>query len=564
MADFNGEVLPTEGLDLLPDVQAVTPDWRIVLTSPGTLEVPGTDFKATYAQYLLLTPGAAFTDRKPESSDWAAQGSTRFRRNSDDTVSLYQRVGSEWLFRFRFGLIGTGEAVGELPTPGKVKILAYDDSANVLTFAAPDGYQASDVDYIITPEGEGEGIINTPKAATANQVYVGDVAVPVGGIELYVRAIPGVRARGLSAVSTRAFTAGAPNQAPAVTLVPSATTLAAGAMLTLTAAAVDPDGSIPKVEFRDGAGIIGEDTTSPFTLNTSTLTVGVHELRARAYDNSGAYSDSLMVEVTITPAVVAEPTLASITPSSGPVGTAVVLGGSNLAGATAVTFNGTAASIGSATNTQVQTTVPAGASSGNVVVTTPGGTAQIAFTVSAPATVPAQVTGLTATPGNGQVSLSWSAPANGGAALTGYKVYRNTSEVGQPTGTSYTDTGRANGTQYSYTVAAVNSVGTGPQSASATATPQAPTYNKTLNSANPQADGAYFVPAGTQQLRFDELSGTGGAGVTRNVAFVDSSDGSTSNVSIENDYDGRPFAFDRADGSTYYGTLPTADATIPA
>jgi fibronectin type 3 domain-containing protein len=91
--------------------------------------------------------------------------------------------------------------------------------------------------------------------------------------------------------------------------------------------------------------------------------------------------------------------------------------------------------------------------------------------------------GLTASAGNGSVSLSWSAPtSNGGSAITGYNVYRGTSPGGEATtpvttgvtGTSFTDTGLANGTTYYYKVAAVNSAGTSPPSNEASATPQVP------------------------------------------------------------------------------------------
>ncbi|HSZ31133.1 MAG TPA: fibronectin type III domain-containing protein, partial [Pseudonocardiaceae bacterium] len=97
-------------------------------------------------------------------------------------------------------------------------------------------------------------------------------------------------------------------------------------------------------------------------------------------------------------------------------------------------------------------------------------------------TVPGAPTGLTATGGNGSVSLSWTAPAsNGGSAITGYDVYRSTTKGGEGTTpyatgittTSYTDSAVTNGTTYYYTVAAVNSAGTSPQSGEASATPQA-------------------------------------------------------------------------------------------
>jgi hypothetical protein len=70
------------------------------------------------------------------------------------------------------------------------------------------------------------------------------------------------------------------------------------------------------------------------------------------------------------------PTLTSLAPTSGPVGTSVTLTGTDLAGTTGVSFGSTAATTFSVVNsTTITATVPAGASTGAVSATTPGGTA---------------------------------------------------------------------------------------------------------------------------------------------------------------------------------------------
>jgi len=61
-------------------------------------------------------------------------------------------------------------------------------------------------------------------------------------------------------------------------------------------------------------------------------------------------------------------------PTSGKVGSAVKILGSNLTGATEVTFNGTAATFAVVSNTEISTTVPTGATTGKVQVVTPSGT----------------------------------------------------------------------------------------------------------------------------------------------------------------------------------------------
>jgi uncharacterized repeat protein (TIGR03803 family) len=61
-------------------------------------------------------------------------------------------------------------------------------------------------------------------------------------------------------------------------------------------------------------------------------------------------------------------------PTAGKVGTAVIILGTDLAGATSVTFNGTEAVYTVVSPTEITTTVPTGATSGKVEVVTPSGT----------------------------------------------------------------------------------------------------------------------------------------------------------------------------------------------
>jgi uncharacterized repeat protein (TIGR03803 family) len=61
-------------------------------------------------------------------------------------------------------------------------------------------------------------------------------------------------------------------------------------------------------------------------------------------------------------------------PTSGKVGAAVKILGTNLTGATSVTFNGTAASFTEVSSSEITTTVPSGATTGKVKVVTPGDT----------------------------------------------------------------------------------------------------------------------------------------------------------------------------------------------
>ena len=80
------------------------------------------------------------------------------------------------------------------------------------------------------------------------------------------------------------------------------------------------------------------------------------------------------------------PCISGVKPGSGAVGDAVTITGVNLKPATAVKFHGTAATVGTNTATRITTTVPVGATSGTITVTTSGGvaTSRTAFTVVPP------------------------------------------------------------------------------------------------------------------------------------------------------------------------------------
>ena len=104
---------------------------------------------------------------------------------------------------------------------------------------------------------------------------------------------------------------------------------------------------------------------------------------------------------------------------------------------------------------------------------TPWLAAAIVFKAAGPSlTAPGAPTGVTATAGNASASVSWSAPSNGGSTITSYTVTPYVGSVAQPTTmvtgtppvTTATVSGLTNGTSYTFTVTAANSLGTGPAS----------------------------------------------------------------------------------------------------
>ena len=103
-----------------------------------------------------------------------------------------------------------------------------------------------------------------------------------------------------------------------------------------------------------------------------------------------------------------------------------------------------------------------------------------------PIGAPAAPTTISATETGGNVGVAWTAAASTPAGpVTGYYVYRNGSQVGTTSGTSFTDSSVAPGT-YTYSVAAYNAVATGAATSAAQitvvaapATPAAPSATPT-------------------------------------------------------------------------------------
>jgi titin len=117
----------------------------------------------------------------------------------------------------------------------------------------------------------------------------------------------------------------------------------------------------------------------------------------------------------------------------------------------------------------------------NAIGTGPDSTASAAFTPSA--TAPGAPTNVTGTAGNASVALSWTAPSStGGSSITSYRITPSiggTAQAPITTGnanTSFTVTGLTNGTAYTFTVAATNAIGTGPNSSPTSAITPAAGY----------------------------------------------------------------------------------------
>jgi hypothetical protein len=105
---------------------------------------------------------------------------------------------------------------------------------------------------------------------------------------------------------SKSLTVYATNQPPTVVLTAPAngTTYTAPAAINLTATAADSDGTVSKVEFYNGATLLGTSTTAPYSYSWTSVVAGTYTLSAKSYDNLNAVATSTAATVTVKAAVV--------------------------------------------------------------------------------------------------------------------------------------------------------------------------------------------------------------------------------------------------------------------
>jgi beta-glucanase (GH16 family) len=148
--------------------------------------------------------------------------------------------------------------------------------------------------YMMTKNDKGDFTFSKPIAnGTPLSIYF-TYQVGAGGLERN------------SAATPHSYTVGttcgaAANKAPVVTLTAPAanSSFTAPADIVISANATDEDGTIAKVEFFEGANLIGTDQSSPFTFNWNGVAAGSYSITAKATDNTGASTTSAPVSITV-------------------------------------------------------------------------------------------------------------------------------------------------------------------------------------------------------------------------------------------------------------------------
>jgi hypothetical protein len=199
------------------------------------------------------------------------------------------------------GAITTSAAVAVTVTSANnAPTVSITSPANGATFTAPAGISlaanAADSDGTISKVEfyNGASLLNTDTAAPYAYTWS---SVAQGTYTLTAKAYDNVGA----VTTSSAVSVTVNNAVPAVALTAPANgaTYNAPATVALSATASDPNGTIARVEFYNGAALLGTSTSAPYAYTWSSVPVGTYSLTAKAFDNAGATSTSNIATITV-------------------------------------------------------------------------------------------------------------------------------------------------------------------------------------------------------------------------------------------------------------------------
>ena len=269
------------------------------------------------------------------------------------------------------GTVPTGATTGTITVKNAVGTVVSTGTFTV-TVPAP-----TITSFTATTGGRGLGITITGTNFTgATSVSVGGVAttafrmvsatsiivgVPAGAVTGKVT----VTTPGGTATSTANFTVTATATVPTVTKL-SVSTGGRGLGVTLTG-----------TNFAGATTVAFNGVSAPFTvLSNTSILVAVPVTTTGTVSVTTAGGTGTSTAIFTYSATASAPTVTSFTPANGSVGGTITITGTNLAGVTAITVGGVSVTSWRVVSaTSIQFIVPAGALSGVVSVTTPGGTA---------------------------------------------------------------------------------------------------------------------------------------------------------------------------------------------
>ena len=290
--------ITVSGPNVPPTVALTAPTNGATFTAPATISLSANaadkDGSITLVEFLQNGLVIGSTNVYPYGMTWSNIGAGSYTLTARATDNRAGTMTSA----------PVNITVGNLNSPPNVSLTSPNSGAS---FVAPANVSlvatASDSDGTIARVEFYEG---TTLLGSANaQPYSFNWAnVGPGNYTLTAKAIDD---KGASTTSLSIGIVVTSNAAPSIALTsPSqGATYSAPAAITLIANASDSDGSIARVDFYQGATLLGSASSAPYTYSWTNVSAGSYALTARAIDNQGAATPSSVVNVTVSGAAFA-------------------------------------------------------------------------------------------------------------------------------------------------------------------------------------------------------------------------------------------------------------------
>jgi hypothetical protein len=408
----------------LPSVTLTAPVAGAKLTAPATIgltaaasEVGGTIVKVDfYANGMLVATKVA----APYNATWSnvAAGNYSLIAKATDSVGATQSSATVALT-----VVNNAPPAAALTAPVGGQSFFAGQPVTLAANASDSDGTVSKLEFLV--DGLAIGALTMPPFT---QTWT---PVAIGSHIVQARATDNI---GTMTTSPSAMIVVAQNAAPvaAITAPASNQAFALGQIITITATASDPDGTVAKLEFLADGAVIGSVATPPFTKVWSGAAAGPHVLAVRATDNVGAITVSTAVAMTVNSGTL--PVVALTSPGAGDT---FAVGGMIVLAATASSAGGAIVKVdfysGGTTLLGSVTTAPyvlswTGAAPGTYSITARATDARGAVATSTGVNVRAITPTLTITsPGIGTslpadfmtVTGTYQAPSNSGITVNG-------------------------------------------------------------------------------------------------------------------------------------------------
>jgi RHS repeat-associated protein len=292
-------LIVTVAANQLPSVSISAPAIGAKFIGPATIALASTaaDSDGTIAKvaYYKGTTLIGSSTTAPYAVNWtnAAAGSYSLTAKATDNK----------------GGVTTSAAVTVVVDADLAPTVVIASPANNATFVAPATISlaatAADSDGTISKVAFYRGTTLIGTATTAPFVFSW-TNVAVGSYSLTAKATDDKGAVSTSAAVAITVKA---NLAPSVAIASPAANanFVAPANVALSASASDPDGTVSKVDYFNGATLIGSASAAPFAFNWSGVAAGSYSVTAKATDDKGAVTTSVafavMVKANLAPTV---------------------------------------------------------------------------------------------------------------------------------------------------------------------------------------------------------------------------------------------------------------------